>query len=379
MNDIIELTDDQSNVSMVPTATVPTKAQIDAAQFPARYVAAQLALRHCLHVDEAKELHSQWDAMCTYAKQAEHTELEQLALAIRLRAERRLGELLRQISQPPVAPTPKAHAAPAGAGARPTDTTDRRQRPGKGQGLWAQAANHNLPKELVSRALTFAAVPAAQFDQLVEQRPVPGRQQLADQLRRTTRKPTSREGWSTRRLTLSVLRDFDQFWDAHPAAELAPSFDNAEAREAAIALVHRIQKSLASFVEALQNPVAPELPLAEPVREELPPEPTPQSKPTPELPPEPVVLKPPVRSRAPKKKMQAKHIVPPIRDYTRHTVRGESNSLAFFCNRYRKDYGASFALLKEGWSIEQALGLKPPPKSKPAPIPPFNSASRESG
>lgn len=358
MNDTIELVE-RSNVSRlpVPFAGMPSQEQIDAAHFPALYVAAVHALEMCVNLDEVKALHDKWDAICQYAKMQKSEELERLAKQIRLRAERQLGLLLRKLARSPTHTQRQEESQePEDPGLPREDDAGTDTRPGKG--LWAQAAQQGLPKTTVSRALTFARVPEKAFDEIVEQAQVPGRQALADQLRqRTPRLP--REGLTTRRIALTALRDFDQFWAAHTAEDLARSFYNPEARNVAITLVQRIQTALEAFTEALETPQTPEQAPLEPETLTTPPEPIPEPNPTP---PQTATV-----HRVYKKKMTANRT---IRDFSRQTVQGESNSLAFFCDKYGKDYGTTFRLLRDGWTIEQALGLKPGPKHPLVSAPP---------
>lgn len=60
----------------------------------ARYEAARKALAECVRIDEAKEIRDRAEAMRIYARQAKDTELQANAAEIKLRAERRLGELI---------------------------------------------------------------------------------------------------------------------------------------------------------------------------------------------------------------------------------------------------------------------------------------------
>jgi hypothetical protein len=65
----------------------------------ARYDAACAALAAASKVDEAKSIRDKAEAMRVYARQAQNLELEQQAIKIRLRAERRTGELLKEAKE----------------------------------------------------------------------------------------------------------------------------------------------------------------------------------------------------------------------------------------------------------------------------------------
>ena len=64
-----------------------------------RYDAACAALAAALKVDEAKSIRDKAEAMRVYARQAQNLELERQAIKIRLRAERRAGELLKEAKE----------------------------------------------------------------------------------------------------------------------------------------------------------------------------------------------------------------------------------------------------------------------------------------
>jgi hypothetical protein len=65
----------------------------------AKYDAMCAAIAVCSRVDEAKEIRDKARALEVYAKQALNTEAERKAAEIRLRAERRAGQLLREMKQ----------------------------------------------------------------------------------------------------------------------------------------------------------------------------------------------------------------------------------------------------------------------------------------
>jgi len=112
-----------------------------------KYEAACLALAECKSVDEAKGWADKAAAMQAYGRMANDRTLEVDAAEIRIRAERRLGEMLA--------------ASDLQRGGRPAEKTGRHERP---VSEVPTLADSGISKDLSSRAQKLAAVPAAEFE-----------------------------------------------------------------------------------------------------------------------------------------------------------------------------------------------------------------------
>jgi len=85
-----------------------------------RYEAMCLAIAECHRVDEAKDIREKARALEAYYQQARNTEAERKALDIRLRAERRAGQLLAELGK-----MTKEEAASMGGSAKATISSER--------------------------------------------------------------------------------------------------------------------------------------------------------------------------------------------------------------------------------------------------------------
>lgn len=113
------------------------------------YEAACRALAEAKSVDEAKELRDKAEAMRCYAHQAKNRDLEIDATEIRVRAERRLGELLAYQKK-----TVGLHG-----GGRPLKTSSDMERVSK-----ATLADAGIDRKLSSRVQKIAALPEGEFE-----------------------------------------------------------------------------------------------------------------------------------------------------------------------------------------------------------------------
>lgn len=123
-----------------------------------KYNAACLALAEAKFVDEVKDIRDKAEAMRAYARQAQNRQLEIDAAEIRFRAERRLGEVIKQQKE-----TVGLNKGAAGGGVKdsprgnftePRDTTP-------------TLAEVGISKKLSSHAQKIAALPEAKFEEIV--------------------------------------------------------------------------------------------------------------------------------------------------------------------------------------------------------------------
>ena len=115
-----------------------------------RYEAAKYAIAQAKEVDEVKEIHDKAAAIKAYARQVNDRQMELDASEIRLRAERRLGEMLREQKEA-VGMNRGASAGGVKESSRGTYTEPRDTTP--------TLAEVGIDKKLSSRAQSIAAIP----------------------------------------------------------------------------------------------------------------------------------------------------------------------------------------------------------------------------
>jgi hypothetical protein len=207
-----------------------TQHQIDKARFPALYQAARKALQECARLDEVKEQANKWDALAMYAKQSQNKDLLDLARRIQLRAERRIGEILKTIPDQ------------AGAG-----------RAAHGPSRWSEAKKAGLASDTTRRALAFAGMPEGAFEALLEEEEVPSPRKVFEKISINLPKRIPRTRTVDRRVVMRTFREFDEFMKSHPVADIAATLTPPDAREAMIAISKRLVERLRFLGAALER------------------------------------------------------------------------------------------------------------------------------
>jgi len=127
-----------------------------------RYDAACRAVAECKAVDEIKDWRDKASALQAYARQAKNKQLEVDAAEIRIRAERRLGQMLAEMPKNPGSRNP---ALDTDEGQKnlpnPTLDTDERTIP--------TLTELGISYDLSSRAQAIASIPDADFEQTLAQ------------------------------------------------------------------------------------------------------------------------------------------------------------------------------------------------------------------
>ena len=116
-----------------------------------KYDAACHALAEARTVDEVKDMLDKTVAIQAYAKQAKNRQMETDATEIRIRAERRLGEMLAEVPKNTGAAGGGKKTGPRGTFTEPRDTTP-------------TLADIGVDKKLSARSQKLAAVPAPEFE-----------------------------------------------------------------------------------------------------------------------------------------------------------------------------------------------------------------------
>lgn len=141
----------QSSGALVPRAPPPDS-------IVSHYETACVAIAAARRVDEVREISATADAIRAYAKQAKNKQIEINAAEVRIRAERRLGELMQE----------QDDAVGLSKGGRPkTGLVSNPVSPDPKPAPVPTLAEAGIDKNLAQRARTYAAVPEEKFEKLL--------------------------------------------------------------------------------------------------------------------------------------------------------------------------------------------------------------------
>lgn len=218
----------------------PTPEEIAQAKLPARYEAARTAIAECERIDELKDLADRQMALAAYARQAKDDSLRLLALRIQARAERRCGQLLKQI--PSGSPSNLAQHRQDGAVPSVTRT--------------GAASEAGLSERQRKTALRVANVPEAEFERAIESPSPPTVTQLAERGKISRANPAPAPvaiaAPSDVAEAQSALAAFAEFCAEHDAARISALLPRADAR-AVREHIARIDDWLGRFLEGLST------------------------------------------------------------------------------------------------------------------------------
>ena len=124
----------------------------------ARYDAMCSAIAACHGIDEVKELRSKARALEVYARQAQNTEAERKAAEVRIRAERRAGELLKEMG---------TQGTRQGRGERKAMSGDTTLAPSGVISKLPTLAEMGITRDQSSKWQQLAAVPAKDFEEAI--------------------------------------------------------------------------------------------------------------------------------------------------------------------------------------------------------------------
>lgn len=124
------------------------------------------AIAECARVDEAKEIRDKALALEAYYRQARNLDAEREAANVRLRAERRVGELLKELARADHADAGRASGVARAANASPEDTRSISERAMPvGPSPYASAlSEHGISRQTAHKFQALANIPEAEFE-----------------------------------------------------------------------------------------------------------------------------------------------------------------------------------------------------------------------
>jgi hypothetical protein len=198
-----------------------------------KYEAMVLAINECHNVDEVKDIRDKARALEMYARQAKNTDAERKAADVRLRAERRTGELLRDMAR---AEGPQNGKAGPGRGNTSSDATCF----GEASEYSAALESAGLSRQTAHRYQQLAEVPRETFERALA---APDSRPTTNGILRESRiervqpiDPRALRVWGT-------ARDFER----HRDYESDPAELMAAMTETMMADMHRLAPMLSEF------------------------------------------------------------------------------------------------------------------------------------
>lgn len=211
-----------------------------------RYQAMCTAIAECHRVDEATDIRDKARALEVYYQQANNTEAERKAIDIRLRAERRAGELLKELARMDV-----AEVAAVGRAAKALmSAPETLERP---QSDYARTLDDlGMSRQKAHRFQQLAAVPEETFEAALAD---PIRQPSAAAIVRQAADPVKPIDADALRLR-GKLRDFERHRDGEcdPATMLHEMTETM--RRDVARLVHDVADYWRRFSEVVRNECA---------------------------------------------------------------------------------------------------------------------------
>lgn len=226
-------------------------AVIQAAPGLALYERMCSAIAECVAVDEAKDIRDKALALEAYYRQARNLDAEREAANVRLRAERRVGELLKDLAR--AEPEERARAGGLAKAASSPEATKQgpsisEQAMPKGPSPYAAAlSEHGISRQTAHKFQALANIPEADFERALKAPEKPSTKGVI--ARATVREPTPATRVPDDALWLwGRLRDFerDGYFSADPSRLLRQMTDAMRAD------VLRLAPLVADFLNSLE-------------------------------------------------------------------------------------------------------------------------------
>lgn len=215
----------------------------------ARYDAMCTAIAECVRVDEAKDIRDKALALEAYYRQARNLDAEREACNVRLRAERRVGELLKELAR-----AEPAERNPAGLGGHAGKVETSAPVTKQASPYSAALQEHGMSRQTASRFQALADVPPEKFEQALR---APEKPSTAALLKHREARAAVRDPLQERKprvtgasvMLWGHLRDFETegYFAADPASLLT------EMTDAMRADVRRLIPHVVAFLSALEG------------------------------------------------------------------------------------------------------------------------------